>query len=267
MFAKKIQISGVDTSKLPMLTKKEIFHLFYQLQREGKEEAREKLVCGNLRLVLSVLQRFSNRGEYMDDIFQIGCVGLVKAIDNFDPGQGVYFSTYAVPMIIGEIKRYLRDNDSLRVSRSLKLLAQKAQHLREKFMNEKFREPTLKEMAAAMEVPPEELVLITSSSSQPISLFETVFNDSTDPLAIIDVVADEKEHGGKWLEKLSLQEALEKLKKREKRILEARFFEGKTQAQVALEVDISQAQISRIEKVALLKLRRHLGRELTEEVL
>ncbi len=259
MYSKKVVISGVNTYKLPVLKHKEMLLLFKRM-KEGDTQAREELVSGNLRLVLSVIQRFNNRGEYVDDLFQVGCVGLMKAVDNFDTKHEVNFSTYAVPMIIGEIKRYLRDNNSVRVSRSIKVMVQKAQRAREKLINENFREPTVEEMAKELEVSPEEVVFIFNAGSDPISLHDPVFNDSTDPVYIMDVISDEKNHGENWIEELSLREALEKLKEREKKILEARFFEGKTQTEIAEELDISQAQVSRIEKTAILKVRGNLTR-------
>jgi RNA polymerase sporulation-specific sigma factor len=260
MFQKKVVISGVNTYKLPVLSKKEMARLFQEFHA-GRQEAREELVQGNLRLVLSVLQRFNNRGEYVDDLFQVGCIGLLKAVDNFDPLQEVHFSTYAVPMIIGEIKRYLRDNSSLRVSRSLKILIQKGQRIREKYIQENHREPRVDELAAELGVLPEDVAFIFNAGSDPISLYDTVFNDSTDPVYIIDVIADEHNDGNNWIDDLSLQEALGKLKERDRRILEGRFLEGKTQTEIAVELDISQAQVSRVEKSALLKIRDHLGRE------
>lgn len=260
MYPKKVVISGVNTYKLPVLGKKEMARLFARLH-SGEEGARNELIQGNLRLVLSVLQRFTNRGEYMDDLFQVGCIGLMKAVDNFDPRQEVHFSTYAVPMIIGEIKRYLRDNNSLRVSRSLKLLTQKAQRLREKFVQEYHREPRVEELAVELGVLPEDVAFIFNAGSDPISLYDTVFNDSTDPVYIMDVIADDSSDGEKWIEDISLREALAKLKERDRRILEGRFLEGMTQTEIAEELDISQAQVSRVEKSALIKIREHLGRE------
>jgi RNA polymerase sporulation-specific sigma factor len=264
MFHKKVVISGVNTYKLPVLGKKEMGRLFARFHA-GEEEARSQLIQGNLRLVLSVLQRFHNRGEYMDDLFQVGCIGLMKAVDNFDPRQEVHFSTYAVPMIIGEIKRYLRDNTSLRVSRSLKMMTQKAQRFREDFVQEHHREPRVEELAAALEVPPEEVAFIFNAGSDPISLYDTVFNDSTDPVYIMDVIADEQNDGSRWIEDLSLREALAKLKDRDRRILEGRFLEGMTQTEIAAELAISQAQVSRVEKAALIKIREHLRRDQREE--
>lgn len=258
MFQKKVVISGVNTYKLPVLGKKEMTRLFARLHA-GEEEARDQLIQGNLRLVLSVLQRFNNRGEYVDDLFQVGCIGLMKAVDNFDPRQEVHFSTYAVPMIIGEIKRYLRDNNPLRVSRSLKMLTQKAQRIREKFIQEHHREPRVEELALELGVPPEDIAFIFNAGSDPLSLYDTIFNDSTDPVFIMDVIADENHHGDNWIENLTLKEALSKLKDRDRRILEGRFFEGMTQTEMAAELNISQAQVSRVEKTALLKVRDYLG--------
>ncbi len=257
---KKVVISGVNSYKLPVLSQKEMDSLFKRLENKDAK-AREELVQGNLRLVLSVLQRFQNRGEAMDDLFQVGCIGLLKAIDNFDIGHEVHFSTYAVPMIIGEIKRYLRDNNAIRVSRSTMALAYKAQQVKEKLLKENFREPTVEEIAAVMEIPPEEVAFVVNAAIERISLYDPVFSDSTDPIYILDIIADEKNHGEGWADKLNMKEALNRVKTREKQILEARFFEGKTQMEIAKELKISQAQVSRIEKGALLKVRNYLCRE------
>lgn len=231
--------------------------LFVQLQ-SGQRESREELIKGNLRLVLSVIQRFSNRGEFVDDLFQVGCIGLIKAIDNFDLSQNVRFSTYAVPMIIGEIRRYLRDNNPLRVSRSLRDIAYKALQVRERLIAEKSREPTLQEIADELKLPQEEVVFALDAIQEPVSLFEPIFNDGGDPILVMDQIRDEKSTDELWLEEISIREALKKLTEREKLILTLRFFEGKTQMEVADDIGISQAQVSRLEKAALKHMRKYM---------
>jgi RNA polymerase sporulation-specific sigma factor len=260
MQARKVIISGVNTYKLPVLKKDRMKQLFLRM-REGDDEARREIINGNLRLVLSVLQRFKNRGENIDDLFQVGCIGLMKAVDNFELGQNVHFSTYAVPMIIGEIKRYLRDNNSVRVSRSLKIMAQRAQHTRETLTRKLLREPTVTEIAHELEISPEELVFAYQAINEPISLYDPVFNDTTDPVYVMDMVSDQKSNAELWIEDISIRQAMEILTERERKILESRFFEGWTQTEIARKIGISQAQVSRIEKAALRRIRRLLAGE------
>lgn len=246
----KVEICGVDTSKLPVLKNKEMRVLFQEFQA-GDRSAREKLVKGNLRLVLSVIQRFNNRGEYVDDLFQVGCIGLMKAIDNFDLGQNVKFSTYAVPMIIGEIRRYLRDNNPIRVSRSLRDIAYKALQVRDTLTNRHSREPTVYEISKVLNVPKEDVVFALDAIQDPVSLFEPVYQDGGDPIFVMDQLSDDKTKDDDWVEQIALKEAMRKLNDREKMILSMRFFEGKTQMEVADEIGISQAQVSRLEKAAI----------------
>lgn len=253
----KVEICGVNTSKLTVLKNEEMKNLFRAMQT-GDTSAREKLIQGNLRLVLSVIQRFSNRGEYVDDLFQVGCIGLIKAIDNFDLGQNVRFSTYAVPMIIGEIRRYLRDNNAIRVSRSLRDIAYKALQVREKLVADSSAEPTVAQIASELQVPREEVVFALDSIQEPVSLFEPIYNDGGDPILVMDQISDEKNTDDLWLEEISIKEALMKLNEREKNIVSLRFFNGKTQMEVADEIGISQAQVSRLEKAALKQLRKYV---------
>ncbi|MDG5788275.1 RNA polymerase sporulation sigma factor SigG [Evansella sp. AB-P1] len=258
MTRNKVEICGVDTSKLPVLKNKEMRILFEQMQN-GDEFAREKLVNGNLRLVLSVIQRFNNRGEYVDDLFQVGCIGLMKSIDNFDLSQNVKFSTYAVPMIIGEIRRYLRDNNPIRVSRSLRDIAYKALQVRDNLMNEKTRErePTVQEIAKVLDVPKEDIVFALDAIQDPVSLFEPIYNDGGDPIYVMDQISDDKQKDIQWIEEIALKEAMIRLNDREKMILNMRFFQGKTQMEVADEIGISQAQVSRLEKAAIQQMNKH----------
>jgi RNA polymerase sporulation-specific sigma factor len=253
----KVEICGVDTSKLPVLKNLEMRELFREYQA-GDMDAREKLVNGNLRLVLSVIQRFHNRGECVDDLFQVGCIGLMKAIDNFDLGQNVKFSTYAVPMIIGEIRRYLRDNNPIRVSRSLRDIAYKALQMRDSLTNRHSREPSIFEISQALGVPKEDVVFALDAIQDPVSLFEPVYQDGGDPVYVMDQISDEKAKDIQWVEEIALQEALAKLNDREKMILSMRFFEGKTQMEVADEIGISQAQVSRLEKAAIHQMHRYV---------
>jgi RNA polymerase sporulation-specific sigma factor len=257
MARNKVEICGVDTSKLPVLKNDEMRKLFKQLQ-SGELSAREKLVNGNLRLVLSVIQRFNNRGEYVDDLFQVGCIGLMKSIDNFDLGQNVRFSTYAVPMIIGEIRRYLRDNNPIRVSRSLRDIAYKALQVREKLMSKTNREPTPKEIAEALDVQQEDVVFALDAIQDPVSLFEPIYNDGGDPIYVMDQISDEKNKDLQWVEEIALKEGMRRLNDREKMILTKRFFQGKTQMEVADEIGISQAQVSRLEKAAIKQMNKHI---------
>ncbi|NLU50053.1 MAG: RNA polymerase sporulation sigma factor SigG [Syntrophomonadaceae bacterium] len=253
----KVEICGVNTSNLPVLKNEQMKELFLRIKRNDRQ-AREELIRGNLRLVLSVIQRFSNRGEYVDDLFQVGCIGLIKAIDNFDLDQNVRFSTYAVPMIIGEIRRYLRDNNPVRVSRSLRDIAYKALQVREQLLGENSREPTITEIAERLNVPQEDVVFALDAIQEPVSLFEPIYNDGGDPILVMDQISDERTTDDLWLEEISIREALKKLSDREKLILTLRFFEGKTQMEVADEIGISQAQVSRLEKAALKHMKKHI---------
>ncbi len=257
MLTNKVEICGVNTSKLPVLKNEKMRILFAQMQ-QGDTEARETLIQGNLRLVLSVIQRFSNRGEYVDDLFQVGCIGLIKAIDNFDLGQNVRFSTYAVPMVIGEIRRYLRDNNAVRVSRSLRDIAYKALQVREKLVNIHETEPSINQIARELQLPREEVVFALDAIQEPVSLFEPIYNDGGDPILVMDQISDEKNTDEQWLEEISIKEAMKKLNDREKHIVNLRFFAGKTQMEVADEIGISQAQVSRLEKAALKQLKKHI---------
>ncbi len=253
----KVEICGVDTSKLPVLKNEEMRKLFREMQ-SGQYEAREKLVNGNLRLVLSVIQRFNNRGEFVDDLFQVGCIGLMKSIDNFDLGQNVKFSTYAVPMIIGEIRRYLRDNNPIRVSRSLRDIAYKALQVRERLMSETSREPTAQEIAKELDVSHEEIVFALDAIQDPVSLFEPIYNDGGDPIFVMDQLSDERNRDIQWIEEIALKEGMRRLNEREKLILRKRFFQGKTQMEVADEIGISQAQVSRLEKAAIKQMNKNI---------
>ncbi|MHB1626862.1 MAG: RNA polymerase sporulation sigma factor SigG [Bacilli bacterium] len=253
----KVEICGVNTSQLPVLTNAEMRDLFTRLQ-SGETAAREKLVNGNLRLVLSVIQRFNNRGEYVDDLFQVGCIGLMKAIDNFDLSQNVKFSTYAVPMIIGEIRRYLRDNNPIRVSRSLRDIAYKALQIRDSLTSQNLREPTIAEISQAMEVAKEEVVFALDAIQDPVSLFEPIYHDGGDPIYVMDQISDEQNRDSTWIEGIAIKEAMRRLSDREKRILSMRFFEGKTQMEVADEIGISQAQVSRLEKAAIVHMQKYI---------
>ncbi len=246
----KVEICGVNTSKLPLLTSQEKQELFIQI-KQGDQEAREKFIKGNLRLVLSVIQKFTGRGENADDLFQVGCVGLIKAIDNFDITLNVQFSTYAVPMIIGEIRRYLRDNNMVRVSRSVRDLAYRALQAKEKLRKEKHREPTIHEIAQELKIPKEEIVMCLDAIQDPVSLQEPVFNDGSESIYVMDQVSDRKNTDEMWSDNINLAEAMKKLNEREKMIIQKRFFSGKTQMEVASEIGISQAQVSRLEKSAI----------------
>ena len=257
MVNRKVEICGVDTSKLPVLSNTVMRELFKKMQH-GDTYAREKIISGNLRLVLSVIQRFSNRGENPDDLFQVGCIGLIKAADNFDLSQNVRFSTYAVPMIIGEVRRYLRDNNSLRVSRSLRDIAYKALQAKEQFINEHSREPKVAEIAKILELPVETVTFAMDSIQDPISLYEPLYHDGGDPLLVMDQIGDDKTNDALWLEKVAISEAMKKIAPREKKIINMRFFQGRTQMEVASEIGISQAQVSRLEKNALMNLRKYV---------
>ena len=250
----KVEICGVDTSSLPVLTNERMRQLF-PLVHGGDQAAREEFINGNLRLVLSVVQRFSNRGENADDLFQVGCIGLIKALDNFDVSQNVRFSTYAVPMIIGEIRRYLRDNNPIRVSRSLRDTAYKALQARDLLSSRLDREPTIGEIAREIGVAEEDVVFAMEAIQDPVSLFEPVYNDGGDAIYIIDQVKDQKQSDALWLENLAVSEALRRLNEREQKILRLRFFE---EMEVAGEIGISQAQVSRLEKNALQHMRKYV---------
>jgi RNA polymerase sporulation-specific sigma factor len=253
----KVEICGVDTSKLPVLKNEEMRKLFKEMQN-GDITAREKLVNGNLRLVLSVIQRFNNRGEFVDDLFQVGCIGLMKSIDNFDLGQNVKFSTYAVPMIIGEIRRYLRDNNPIRVSRSLRDIAYKALQVKEKLMSKTLREPTAQEIAKELGIPHEEIVFALDAIQDPVSLFEPIYNDGGDPIYVLDQLSDEINKDSQWIDEIALKDAMRLINDREKMILRKRFFQGKTQMEVAEEIGISQAQVSRLEKAAIKQMNKNI---------
>lgn len=251
----KVEICGVNTTKLPILSNEEKKELLLKI-KNGDKDAREKFINGNLRLVLSVVQRFSGRSESADDLFQIGCIGLIKAIDNFDINLNVQFSTYAVPMIIGEIRRYLRDNNSIRVSRSIKDLAYKSIAFKNKFLKENNREPTIEEIAKELEVEPEEVSLSLGAIQDPVSLQEPVFNNGTENIFIIDQVSDSKNTDERWTESITIAELMKKLNDKEKMIINKRFFDGRTQMEVAEEIGISQAQVSRLEKSAISHIKR-----------
>lgn len=255
---RKVEICGVDTSKLPLLKNDRMRALFVEYQTGGNQAAREELIYSNLRLVLSVLQRFPNRGENVDDLFQVGCIGLMKSIDNFDLGQNVRFSTYAVPMIIGEIRRYMRDNNPIRVSRSLRDIAYKALQAREALTYKNAKEPTIGEIAAELGLPQSDVVFALDAIQDPVSLFEPIYNDGGDPIYIMDQVGDDKNTDFQWLENIAIKQALDKLNQREQLIIDLRFFQGKTQMEVADEIGISQAQVSRLEKNALLQMRKNV---------
>ena len=251
----KVEICGVNTSKLPLLTNQEKQELFVKI-KQGDTESREKFIKGNLRLVLSVIQKFTGRGENADDLFQVGCVGLIKAIDNFDLTLNVQFSTYAVPMIIGEIRRYLRDNNMVRVSRSVRDMAYRALQAKEKLTRENHREPTIEEISKELELPIEEIVMCLDAIQDPVSLQEPVFNDGSENIYVMDQVSDQKNTDETWSDNINLAEAMKKLTDREKMIIQKRFFVGKTQMEVAEEIGISQAQVSRLEKTAIQHIKR-----------
>ncbi len=252
----KVEISGVDTSKLPILTNAQKNELLVKI-KQGDQKAKEEFIQGNLRLVLSIVQRFSGRGESMDDLFQVGCIGLIKSIDNFDLSLGLKFSTYGVPMILGEIRRYLRDNNIVRVSRAMRDLAYKALAVKEKLISEKSREPTVDEIAKQLDAKREDVIMALDSIVDPVSLFEPVYSEGSDAIYVMDQVSDGNSDEN-WLDELLIKEAIRKLPKREKDIIELRFLEGKTQMEVASEIGISQAQVSRLEKGALSRIKGQL---------
>ena len=253
----KVEICGVNTSNHTRSRVQEKKELFTKI-KNGDEEARHTFIYGNLRLVLSILQRFNNRGENIDDLFQIGCIGLIKALDNFDPSHEVKFSTYAVPMIIGEIRRYLRDNNSIRVSRSLRDTAYKALAVKERLLSANGKEPAVEEIAKELSLPKEDVAVALTAILDPVSLQEPVYHDGADAVFVMDQVKDEKNIDDSWLEEISLKEAMKRLAERERHILTLRFFEGKTQMEVAKEIGISQAQVSRLEKNALNHMKKYL---------
>ena len=252
----KVEICGVNTAKLQTLKNDEMRELLDR-SHHGDKDARDKLICGNLRLVLSVIQRFTSRGENPDDLFQVGCIGLIKAIDNFDPSHEVMFSTYGVPMISGEVKRFLRDNNAVRVSRSMRDTAYRAMQIKEQLTNENGKEPNITEIAKRMELPPEDVVIALESILEPVSLYEPVFSDGGDTIYIMDQVKGGTTDGD-WLEEIAMREAIRDLTDRERKILSMRFIDGKTQTEVAGEIGISQAQVSRLEKGAMSRIKAEL---------
>ena len=252
----KVEICGVNTAKLQTLKNDEMRELLDRSHHRDKD-ARDKLICGNLRLVLSVIQRFTSRGENPDDLFQVGCIGLIKAIDNFDPSHEVMFSTYGVPMISGEVKRFLRDNNAVRVSRSMRDTAYRAMQIKEQLTNENGKEPNITEIAKRMELPPEDIVIALESIVEPVSLYEPVFSDGGDTIYIMDQVKGGTTDGD-WLEEIAMREAIRDLTDRERKILSMRFIDGKTQTEVAGEIGISQAQVSRLEKGAMSRIKAEL---------
>ena len=253
----KVEIAGVNTAKLKVLKNEETMELLRRT-KAGDQAARQELIEGNLRLVLSVIQRFSGRGENPDDLFQVGCVGLIKAIDNFDISQPVRFSTYGVPMIIGEIRRYLRDNSAIRVSRSMRDTAYKVLQVRDKYLAENQREPTVEQIAQELGIPREDVVFAMDAIVDPVSLYEPVYSDGGDAICVMDQVSDTRNTDESWTDRIALKEAMKRLDDRERRILSLRFYEGKTQMEVSAEVGISQAQVSRLEKGAINTIKKNL---------
>ncbi len=251
----KVEICGVNTARLTVLSAKEKTELMQRI-KAGDKVAQDKFVNGNLRLVLSVIQRFAGRGEEMDDLFQVGCIGLIKAIKNFDVNQNVQFSTYAVPMIIGELRRYMRDNSAIRVSRSLRDAAYKALTEKERLTKQLGREPTIDEIAVKLGMKRADVSLAMDAIMDPISLYEPIYSENGDAVYVMDQICDNHNHDNDWIEEIGMREAIDKLTDREKQILSKRFFEGKTQMQVAAEVGISQAQVSRLEKSALSRIKK-----------
>ncbi len=251
----KVEICGVNTAELKVLKESEKMELLKRVKL-GDKKARDELISGNLRLVLSVIQRFTNRGENLDDLFQVGCIGLIKSIDNFDISQNVRFSTYAVPMIIGEIRRYLRDNNSVRVSRSLRDMAYHAMQAKERLINELQRDPTIEEIAQELGVPKEDVVIALEAIVEPVSLYEPVYSDGGDTIYVMDQVGDSI-NDDDWIDEILLKQSIKNLNPREKKILSMRFMQGKTQMEVAKEINISQAQVSRLEKSALKQIKSH----------
>ena len=254
----KVEICGVNTAKLPVLKSSETMELLKKC-REGDEDARERLISGNLRLVLSVIQKFANRGESMDDLFQVGCIGLIKAIDCFDLSQNVQFSTYGVPMIMGELRRFLRDHSAVRVSRSVRDTAYRVLQLKEKLTTEEGREPDVERIAKELELPRHEVVFAMEAMCDPVSLYEPVFSEAGESATVMDQIGDTRNTDEQWLEQIALDEAMKRLSKREKLILALRFFDGHTQMEVAKEVGISQAQVSRLEKNAISRIKKNIS--------
>ena len=253
----KVEICGINTAKLKVLKSDETQALLLRA-KAGDQQAREELIAGNLRLVLSVIQRFTNRGENADDLFQVGCIGLIKAIDNFNTDLNVKFSTYGVPMIVGEIRRYLRDNSTMRVSRAMRDTAYKVLQAKESYMAQHQKEPTVEEIAHMLDIPREEVVFALDAILEPVSLYEPVYSDSGDNICVMDQVKDTKNNDETWVERIALKEAVGHLTDRERKILSMRFFQGKTQMEVSAEIGISQAQVSRLEKNALRQIRREM---------
>ena len=253
----RVEICGINTAKLPVLKNDEMVALLRRT-KDGDREARQQLICGNLRLVLSVIQRFAGRGESADDLFQVGCIGLIKAIDNFDVSQPVRFSTYGVPMIIGEIRRYLRDNSAIRVSRSMRDTAYRVLQVRDRYLAEHQREPTVEQIAQELQIPREEVVFAMDAIVDPVSLYEPVYSDGGDAICVMDQVRDTKNTDEDWTDRIALKEAMKRLDPRERRILSLRFYEGKTQMEVSAEVGISQAQVSRLEKGAINTIKKNI---------
>ena len=253
----KVEICGVNTAKLPVLSNEEKEELFEKIDK-GDKKARERFIQGNLRLVLSIIKRFSNSDEDVDDLFQIGCIGLIKALDNFDRSMDVKFSTYAVPMIMGEIRRYLRDNNSIRVSRSLKDIAYKAIYAREQIKREKMKDPTISEISQKIGISKEEIAEALDAIQNPVSLYEPVYNEGGDTLYVMDQISNKKNKEELWVEKISLNDAIKRLPEREKNVIDLRFFKGRTQIEVADELAISQAQVSRLEKNAIGSMKKYL---------
>lgn len=257
MAGNKVEICGVDTSKLPILSHEKMRELM-ERAHAGDHQAREELIQANLRLVLSVIQRFQNRGENVDDLFQVGCIGLMKGLDNFDLSMNVRLSTYCVPMIIGEIRRYLRDNNPIRVSRSMRDMAYKALKARDALAAKYGREPTVAEIAQEMETPEEDVVLALEAIQDPVSLFDPVYQNGGDAIYVMDQICDDRVNEDDWVRDLSIRQALSRLQQRERRIIRQRFFQGRTQMEVAEEIGISQAQVSRLEKAALQQMKKYI---------
>ena len=257
MAGNKVEICGVDTSRLPTLSHERMRELLAQAQA-GDKSARDELIHANLRLVLSVIQRFQNRGENLDDLFQVGCIGLMKGLDNFDLSMNVRLSTYCVPMIIGEIRRYLRDNNPIRVSRSMRDTAYRALRARDALAYKNGREPTVSEIAGEMETPEEDVVLALEAIQEPISLFDPVYQNGGDAIYVMDQISDDRVSEDDWVRDLSIKQALSRLQQRERKIISRRFFQGRTQMEVAEEIGISQAQVSRLEKAALMQMRKYV---------
>ena len=256
-YSGKVEICGVNTAKLKVLKNDEMVELLKR-SKQGDMQAREELIAGNLRLVLSVIQRFSNRGENVDDLFQVGCIGLIKAIDNFNTDLDVKFSTYGVPMIIGEIRRYLRDNSAIRVSRSMRDTAYRVLQARDRLIAQSQREPTVEQIAKELDIPREEVVFAMDAIVDPVSLYEPVYADGGDTVCVMDQVSDTKNTDENWTDRIALKDALSRLDERERRILSLRFYEGKTQMEVSAEVGISQAQVSRLEKGAINTIKKNI---------